>query len=239
MTLKNNREHLPCPYKLCVSIRSHPIIWTGVTTRKRSYWSQSISFSPCLILKFERWHWKTIGHLFYPTSNFVHHFVAIDEFKLELQSWNAQFGSKSATFSPMRPWNLTDDLEKNGAHLLTYFKLCSSFRSHWWIQTGVAVGKRPIKSGQNRWFFVPCDLEIWRMALKNIRVPLLCYFKLYASFLSHLWIQVRKNSNLGKICFDLCDLDLWPLTLTFRMDITYVDGNNSWKFHDDTMGETL
>ena len=38
---------------------------------------------------------------------------------------------------------------------------------------------------------------------------------------------------------DLCDLDLWPLTLTFLMDITFVIGNNSWKFHDDTMMGTL
>ena len=35
------------------------------------------------------------------------------EFKLELQSWNAQFGSKSAIFCPVWPWNLMDDLEKN------------------------------------------------------------------------------------------------------------------------------
>ena len=31
----------------------------------------------------------------YATSSFVHHFVAIGEFKLELQSGNAQSGSKS------------------------------------------------------------------------------------------------------------------------------------------------
>ena len=30
------------------------------------------------------------------------------------------------------------------APLLCYFKLCASFRSHWWIQTGVTVRKRPI-----------------------------------------------------------------------------------------------
>ena len=34
---------------------------------------------------------------------------------------------------------------------------------------------------------------------------------------------------------DLCDLDLWPLTMTFCMDVTYVIGDNSWKFYDDTM----
>ena len=55
---------------------------------------------------------KTIGHLFYATSSFVHHFVAIGEFKLELQSGNAQFGSKSTIFWAVWPSNLTDDLEQ-------------------------------------------------------------------------------------------------------------------------------
>ena len=39
---------------------------------------------------------KTIGHLFYATSSFVHHFIPIGE--LRLQSGNAQFGSKSTIF---------------------------------------------------------------------------------------------------------------------------------------------
>ena len=33
-------------------------------------------------------------------------------------------------------------LKNNRAPLLCYFKLCASFRSHWWIQTGVTVRKR-------------------------------------------------------------------------------------------------
>ena len=41
---------------------------------------------------------KTIGHLFYTTSSFVHHFKTIGEFKLELQSGNSQFGSKLTIF---------------------------------------------------------------------------------------------------------------------------------------------
>ena len=51
--------------------------------------------------------------------------------------------------------------------------------------------------GQNRWCFVPCDLEIWRMTLENDRASLLCCFKLCATFHSHWWIQtgvtVRKH----------------------------------------------
>ena len=43
-------------------------------------------------LKFDEWPWKSIGHLFYATSNFVHHFIAIGRFKLELQSGNAKVG---------------------------------------------------------------------------------------------------------------------------------------------------
>ena len=39
---------------------------------------------------------KIIGHLFYDSASFVHHFVTIGEFKLELQSRNAQIGSKSS-----------------------------------------------------------------------------------------------------------------------------------------------
>ena len=46
-------------------------------------------FSARVTLKFDGWPQKTIGHLFYATSSFVHHFVAIGEFKLELQSGNA------------------------------------------------------------------------------------------------------------------------------------------------------
>ena len=35
-------------------------------------------------------------------------------------------------------------LKNNRAPFLCYFKLCASFRSHWWIQTKVTVRKRPI-----------------------------------------------------------------------------------------------
>ena len=51
--------------------------------------------------------------------------------------------------------------------------------------------------GQNRWCFVPCDLEIWWMTLENNRASLLCCFKLCVTFHSHRRIQtgvtVRKR----------------------------------------------
>ena len=144
MTLKNNRAPLLCYIKLCASFQSHQWIQTGVTVRKRSIWVKIEDFLSCVTLKFDGWPWKTLGHLCYVASSFVHHFIAISEIKLKLQSGNFQFWSKSAIFCPVWPWNLTDDLEKNRAPLLCCFKLCASFHSHQWIQTKVTVRKRSI-----------------------------------------------------------------------------------------------
>ena len=41
---------------------------------------------------------------------------------------------------------------------------------------------------------------------------------------------VTAPAETAKLGFDLCDLDLWP-----DLDITFVIGNNFWKFYDDTM----
>ena len=112
MTLKNNRAPLLCYFKLCASCHSHKWNLTGVSVRKRPIWVKIDYFMSRVTLKFDGWPWKTIGHLFYCTSSHVHHFVVISEFKLEVQSGNAQFGSKSESFCPLWPWNLTDDLEK-------------------------------------------------------------------------------------------------------------------------------
>ena len=43
------------------------------------------------------------------------------------------------------------------------------------------------------------------------------------------------SPEMAKLGYDLRDLDLWPKTMTFCMDITSVIGNNSWKFRDDAM----
>ena len=112
--------------------------------RKRPIWVKIGDVLSCVTLKFDGWPWKTKGHLSIAVSSFVQHFIAIGEFKLELQSGNAQFGSNSTIFRAVWPWNLTMTLKNNRAPLLCYFKLCASFCSHWWIQTGVTVWKRPI-----------------------------------------------------------------------------------------------
>ena len=112
MTLENNRAPLLYHTKLCASFQIHRWIQIGVTVRKRSIWVKIEDFLSHVTLKFDRWPWKTIGHLFYVVSSFVQHFIAIAEFKLELQSGNVQSGSNSTIFRAVRPWNLTDDLAK-------------------------------------------------------------------------------------------------------------------------------
>ena len=180
MTPKKNRAPLLYHNNLCASFQIHQWIQIGVTVRKRPIWVKIDDFFSRVTLQFDMWTWKIIAHLFYATSSFVHHFVAIGEFKVEQQSGNAQFGSKSTIFRAVWPWNLTYDLEQGKSE---GFDSCD----------------RPsnLKLDSNRQFFSPCDREIWRMTLQYNRAPLLCYFKLCASFRSHWWIQtsitVRKR----------------------------------------------
>ena len=92
-------------------------------------------------------------------------------------------------------------LWKTMGHLF-YTTLCVSFQIHWWSQTWVTAWK-PSSRIKLAIFFVPSDLENWRMTLKNNRTPLLCCFNLCASFHSQWWIQtgvtVRKRQIWVKI----------------------------------------
>ena len=133
MTLKKNRAPFQCYFKLCASFGSHLWIQTWVTVRKHPIWVKIDDFFSRVTLPFDVWPWKTIGHLFYFASSFVHHFKTIGDFKLELQYGNAQFGSKSTIFLAVWPWNLSRvtlsrvTLKNNRAPLLCYFKLYAWF----------------------------------------------------------------------------------------------------------------
>ena len=150
-----------------------------------------VDFSARVTLKFDGWLWKTIGHLFYVASSFVHHFKSIGEFKLESQSGNAQFRSKSAIFL----FRVT--LKFDGWHWKTIGHLFYAMLSFVYHFKAIGAFKLELQSGNARFgsksaiFFVPSDLEIGRMTLKNNRAPLLCCFKLSASFHSHWWLQTR------------------------------------------------
>ena len=126
---------------------------------------------------------------------------------------NAQIEAKSLICSPchLEIWRMT--LKINRATFLCYSKLCASFRCHLWIQTGITVRKllTQVKSVN---LFVRCDLEIWGRTLKNNRAPLLCNFKLCASFCSHLCEEFQLELWFGNIQIG-AKIVLSSVTLTF------------------------
>ena len=83
MTLKNNRALLLYYVKLCASFQIHWWSQTWVTAWKHSSWVKIGDILSHVTLKIDVWPWKTIGRPFYATSIFMHHSVAICEFKLE------------------------------------------------------------------------------------------------------------------------------------------------------------
>ena len=181
MTSKNNRAPILYYIKLCALFKSHRRKQIGVTVQKRSTRVKISNFFPPVTLKFDGWPRKTIGHLFYTMLSFVHHLKTMGEFKLELQSGKAQFGSNSMIFCPLWPWNLVDDIQQGKSE---GFDSCD--RPSNLTQIGL------------KWsIFRPCDLEIWRMTPKNNKACLLYYIKLCVSFQIHQWIQtgitVRKR----------------------------------------------
>ena len=111
MTLKNDRAPPLTYVKLWASFRGHWRFQTGVTVRKRPIWVKISEFSSRMTHKFDGWVWKTTEHLFSATSTFVHHFIAICEFKLGLQSENGLIW-----LWPLRHWHVTSDFDLLHGH---------------------------------------------------------------------------------------------------------------------------
>ena len=202
MTSKNYRAPLLHYIKLCASFQTPRWIHSRVTVQKRSIRVKIGNFLSRVNLNFDGWPWKTIGYLFCTTLSFLHHCKAIGELIWSYSPETLNSGQNRRSFVPckLEIWWMT--LKNNKTPLLCCVKLCASFHSHRWIQTGVTVRKRSIRVKIGN-CFVPCDLEIRRMTLKNKRAPLLHYCKRCAWFRSHWWIQtgatVRKHLILVKI----------------------------------------
>ena len=214
MILKNNRVLLLYHVKLCASFQIHQWIQTGVTVRKRSIRVEIGDILSRLTLKFDGWPCKTIGHLFYNTSSCVHYFKSIGEVKLELQSGNTQFGSTLMIFCPVGPRNLMDDLGKQwGTSSIIHKTVC--IISNPSVKSNLSYSPETLNLCQTRQFFVPWDLENWRMTLYNKRAPLLRCFKLCASFHSHWWIQTGVTVRTYPFWVKIKGfLAAWPWNLT-------------------------
>ena len=143
MTLKKNKAHILCCFKLCASFHSHQSIQIGVTVQKRSIRVKIGNFLSRVTFKFDTWLKNNRAPRlcsFNLCASFQSHgwiqtgvtvrkrpiWVIIDDFfsrvTLKFDGW---------------PW------KKNRAPLLNNIKLCVLFHHHMSIQTGVRVGKRP------------------------------------------------------------------------------------------------
>ena len=100
MLIENNREPLLYYVKFCGSFPSHGSFQNKVAVWKRSIFVKIGDFLFRVILKLDGWPmaWKNKRAPHLCCFKFVHHFIAINEFNLELKSGNAQFRSKSTTF---------------------------------------------------------------------------------------------------------------------------------------------
>ena len=112
MTLKYNRTPFLSYFKLCASFRGSRSIQNRVTDRRRPIRIKIGNFWSCVTFKFDKWPWKTKGHLFYTTSICVsfHNHQSIQTRvtvrKCPIYSQNQRH------FFPVWPWKLTNDLEK-------------------------------------------------------------------------------------------------------------------------------
>ena len=141
----------------------------------------------------------------------MHHFIAICQYKLKLQPGNAQYGSKSSIFFSM---------------LLQ--ALCIISKP--WVNSNWSYSPETPNWGQNRWFFSPCDLEIWQMTLKKNWAPLLSSIELCASFHHHMSIQtgvtVRKPLRWVLTSVTLpYDLRPWPFAWTSLLSLVIISEN--------------
>ena len=140
MTLKNNRVPLLSNVKLYASFHHHMWIQTGVTVRKRLSWVVT-----SVTLTFDLWPWLFAWTLLWSLVITPENFMMIGWWEhsqkgVTNRRTDRQTDGQTENTICRAAWSQL----KNRAPLLCYFKLCAAFRTHWWIETGVTVRKRPI-----------------------------------------------------------------------------------------------
>ena len=197
-----------------------------------------------MALKFDGWPRQTIGHLFYCTSGFVHHFKSVGEFILELQSGNAQFGSKSGIFMSRVtlkfegwPWKIKGHLFFTTPSFVHHFRAIGEFKLElqpfftleiWQMTlnkanlrdliatTGLVIS---LKLDSNHGFFIRVALRFDRWPRRNNRAHLLYYVKFCASFQSHGWIQTGVTVRKLIILVNVGDFyPVWTWNLTNNLE---------------------
>ena len=156
---------------------------------------------------------KSIQHLFYTASSFLHNSKAISELKVEWQSRNAQFGSKLVIiFVPcdLEIWRMTFKSIKAS---LLYIKLCASFQSHLWIQTWFTIRKHSIRIKISNFLSsVTYKFDGWPWKTIGHLFYATSRYVHHFKAVNSNWSYSPETAELG---FDLCDLDIWPWPLSW------------------------
>ena len=123
MSFKNNRAPLLSIIKLHASFHHHMWIQTGVTVWKRLSWVFT-----SVTLAFDLWPWP------FAWTSLLSLVITPENFMM-IRWWEQ--GEKGVTDGLTEGLNQSYSClvaaKNNRAPLLCYFKLCASFRSHWWI----------------------------------------------------------------------------------------------------------
>ena len=195
--------------KLYTSFQSHWWFQTGVTVRKRSIWDKISDFFCPL------WPWNltlTLKSNRSPLLNYLKLCASFQSHRwteTEVTVRKRLIGVKIGDFfipCDLEIWQTT--LKNNRAPLLCYLKICASFHCHLCIQIGVTVRKRPIWVEIGN-FFVPCDLEIWRMTFFYATLSFVHHFIATGEFKLKLesrkvqfdpnWAFPDRNSSLNSL----------------------------------------
>ena len=219
MTSENYRVPLLHYVKLCASSQTPRWLQTGVTARKCSIRVKIGDFLSHVTLKFDGWPWKTIGHLFYVNvaSSFWYHLIAISEFKLKFTVWKHSIWVKIGDFLSRVTLKFDGWPWKTIWHL---FYVTLSFVHHF-----VAINDEfqlELQSGNAQFASKSTIfLAVWPWSLTDdLEKEASCIIS--SSYANSNWSYSPETAKLG---YDLCDLDLWPMTLTLCMDITSVIGS--------------
>ena len=135
------------------------------------------------------------------------------------------------TSLPVWSWNWMYDLEKQWS--TTSMPLQSlGIISKPYVNLNWSYHPETLKLGSNWRFFGTCDLPFDRWPWKTIEHLFYAtsssvhHFAAICEFKQELWSE---NAKIG------AKFGLTSVTLTFCMDITFVNGNYSWKCNDDAM----
>ena len=160
----------------------------------------------------------------------MHHFVGIDEFKLELQSGNSQLSSKSVIFCPVWPWNLTD---VPGKQYGTYHDLLQAQCIISYADSISSYSPETPNVGHNRSFCPQWPRNLTDDLEKNtatFSIPLQAMCIISEPSVNSNWSYVPENPILGLNL--LWSLWPWPLTtdrdffaMTLRLSMVITPNN--------------